>query len=342
MENRRNNLFVAFALWAGAWALISFFDYWAYKLQFAVADFSDGFVPVSIEEFPLIEAVLVVLIAARAWKAPVMSLFLAFVALEFVWLVLDFTASSGYFLMCTSNVCPEKWSYDFDFNSITLRGAGYTAMSVLVLAKRLLGGQEKSAGSGNPLTYAAQLFAGATARLTAWLQIDAPGIKTLWKKWAALPLWPSGRLLANAVGPLWVPYFGFAAAMLVASQIVQIFTPFLQSDAPFSLAGPEWGLVTLGYIITLFSMLAASWTAGRMTVELGWNVSFVATAVALLLVNFWEVNLLVTGVGTYSPSSPDFYMLLLQAVGQPTVLCLGYWQGYRREMRRRRTAGLAI
>jgi len=338
MDNRSNNIFVAFALWAGAWALIRFFDYWVYELQIAVAGFSQDFSPISVDHLPELAGFMVVLIAARVWKTSIFSLIFLFIAFELVWSFLAFAAWNNYFIMCIAQMCTEKWSYDFHVKSNALAYVGYAAGSVFVYAARLLTGREKYESSRNPLAYVAFLFAGVVSRLATWFQIDASGIKALWKKWAALPLWLSGRLIANAVRPIWVPYFGLAAAMLVASQIVQVFSPFLQSRGSNTYFDPDWNLVGASVTLGLAFLFAASWAAGRMTAEFDRHVRPLATGFGALFILFWQVESLITSAWFAGSGSTEYYFSLLQKLGEIIFMYSGYRLGYRREMRRRQTA----
>lgn len=333
MENKTNNIFVAFALWAGAWALLGFFDTWSYELQRAL----DGLpvhAPFGLDDLPMLGGFLAVMIASRIWKASIMSLLFTFAVFELIKTALGFAASSSYYLLCSPNVCTGAWSHDFGVRSLAFDGIGYMAASIVVHAVRLTSGTAEYRGSRNPLAYAAHLIAGMARGLGKLLQVDVGGIKALWKKWAALPLWPSGRIIAGVIRPFWVPYFGLAAAIVLAAQIAQFFGPFLQSGAPFFDAGPEWNLIAAGVVVGIACKFIASWAAGRMTAELGWKVSPIAAAIAVFFTLHWQIIWLVGDVFMGRDPS-NFYILLVQTLGEIAALYLGYRIGYRRAAKQR-------
>ncbi len=330
MDIRKNNAFVAFALWAGAWSLIQSLEYLSFEIYIAAQDKTDGPFWGSLEQWPVFTGFLSLLIVARAWRDSISLLLIAFITLDIFWAILSYSDSAIFFLLCSPDVCTWGFRHDFQLHNTVFGFFGYMVAAIAIQAWRIgLTPKGLASRTRNPLAYVANLVAQLAAKLVGWLELDVAGIKALWSRWAELPLWRSGSFLARNIGPVWVAFFGLAAASTFAVRFFQTLLPFWTIAGMGDLTDESTLAAVWSSVLLTLLTVAVSWKAGRLVADLGWTVSAWAAIPSVLLVSFFTIFFTVELVIINRADPFEVSLILMQNLIETTTLYFAFVISHR-------------
>lgn len=327
---QKNNIFIAFALWAGAWNILEILQYVTFELYAATQDSTQGLVFGSLDDWPALAGFIALILVAHAWKSSISILLLAFMALDIFWALLSYADASVFFLLCPPNVCTWDFQHDFQSYNTALGFLGYMLAAIVIQTWRIgLTSNGSDLTPRNPLAYIAAAIARLGTKLMDWLEIDRAEIPAFWSRWANLPLWRSGSFLTRNIRPVWIAFFALVAASTLAFRCFQTLMPFWNLLAVGDVvdetnSGAVWSL-----FLYMLLLAATCWKAGKLSSEFGWRISAWAAIPATLVASFFalqvSIDLIVINRSNLSP----FIFLLAQNLGEITILYLGFVFGHR-------------
>ncbi|PCI64304.1 MAG: hypothetical protein COB37_01605 [Kordiimonadales bacterium] len=336
MDYRKNNIFVAFALWAGAGILLRITEFLSFEFYLAILGQPEGHVPITLAEWPVLAGFLAVLIIARAWRGNITLLITVYAASDIIWTILTNANVKLYLLLCPAGVCLSEYTYNFHVKYTALEFMGYILAAIIVLATRsgkVPDGQARK--NLNPLDYIAKLLAQLTTELCIWLEIDSSSIARTWSRWAALPLWRSGAFFSRVFGSIWVPFFGLAAASLLTNTIYLILSPFWNMVIN-DLSGEEaWKFIVFLAPLLLLNLIMP-WAVGSYVSSLGRSLSAWAAIPAVLLASFSTIQSSIFILTQNQLPLSDIYRFHIQNLGVVMVLYIGFLIGHQRAPKKKK------
>ena len=274
MRISKNEWFVGFGLWAGAWAFISLISGLFFELQMINWPNDSGSLPFSFSNVPVLEPALVFLIAANAVKNRKLELLLIFSFFGSTHLYLGHLYWILSYLLCGGADCSFILSIlengGFDWGALAFEVSGYCVAAVFLFVWPKVD----------------------AARLLKWLEFDAVGYRQYWHKWLNLPLWSYAKAIKYRLLKL-VPAFCCIAAVWSAILIFgQVLAPFWNSVI-MEASGEEEPYDLLVIMFTASPlMLIYCWIAfigGRLMNDFGYHFSLSIVLLGTVLVNLLEI-----------------------------------------------------
>lgn len=309
----KDRLFVAFALWAGAWALVHLASSALFEIQMALYTPGQEGMPFDLGGTPHLGAALVIILCARwmqrfGWQ---LVLFMALFGLIHEYL----NYFSGLLYAMRLDVPLDEGSSSlnpFDWRLLGLEVAGYVIGGLLVAPR-----------------WGFRPFGRA---ILNWLQFDSAAYGRWWRWWLSLPLWSYAAPIKRGIGKALPPYFALAGALSLAGIMGAQIYPLTYS-AGFGVSGGPLQQFAANNGPHLFLTFICAFAAGRILHGLGYGARWVWSGIAALVLLLQDLHFSLNYYLQQATSGLPISLsdMLTMSIGPMSLLVLafGLMQGQR-------------